>query len=355
MAGTFLGPNMREGVALTAVMDAGRLWLECIDQTLLPHAHEVIRLGHVSQVVEAIASMVVRGAGTIGGAAAVGAAQVWLAHPEDAETRDLLLEALLQSRPTAVDLAHAVESVSAELSQGEVTLEAAHAAAMRVIERISAEGEALGRHGVDWLASRGVFERASAEQRPVMLLTHCNAGWLALIEHGSALAPIYELQRRDIPVHVFVDATWPRGQGARLTAWELAAAGIDHTIIPDGAAASLLAGGSVDAVLVGADRIARSGDVANKLGTFPLALAAMATEVPFAVLAPHSTWDADCASGADIPIEIRSPREVSHPRTAGGEHAFANPESRVWNPSFDITPADLITATISPDGIKKRS
>lgn len=319
-----------------------------LDQLALPFATRFVALTEASQCRAAISDMLVRGAGSIGALAAAGAAFAWQEHVSEA-ARDSALAELRAARPTAIDLAHGVAAVDRAARQAEATgtdpIVAAWSAAIDHADAIAAAGEAIGRHGSAWLRAQQTDPAA-----PIQVLTHCNAGWPALVDWGSATAPMHRLHLDGHAVHVWVDETRPRGQGARITAWELATAGIAHTIIPDGAAATVLSNGQVDAVIVGADRIAANGDTANKLGTFPLALAAQHTDIPFIVAAPHSTWDPSAATGADIPIETRPAAEVTVVSDGQQRARWTHPGSPVHNPAFDVTPAALITAWWSPDG-----
>jgi len=334
--------------------------LEVLDQTRLPFATDWRPVRSAADGRESIVTMQVRGAPLIG---AVGAFALAFAARADASDAAIATAAdqLISARPTAVNLAWAVRRVVAALRPlpAAARADAAWAEAVRIAEADAAGNAAIGAHGAAVLRTRLV------PGRPLQLLTHCNAGWLATAGHGTALAPIYALHAEGVPVHVWVDETRPRNQGAALTAWELREAGVPHTVIADNAGGVLLMRGAVDAVIVGADRVAANGDVANKVGTYLKALAARAHNLPCYVACPTSTLDPATASGADIVIEERDPHEVTHVtgRRAEGDLATVCvvPEgTRAANPAFDITPAALVTGLItehglvdaSPDGVR---
>lgn len=326
--------------------------VDIIDQTALPHEFRWLHLTTLAEAAHAIRAMQVRGAPLIGVTAAYGVALALGARADDA-TLQQAVATLAATRPTAVNLHWALARIEAHLA---ALPEAARAAAAwleaaAIAEEDVAQCRAIGAHGLSLLAP--IAEHSGRLQ----LMTHCNAGWLATVDHGTALAPIYAAFDAGIDVHVWVSETRPRNQGL-LTAWELAQHGVPHTVIADNAAGLLLARGEVDAVIVGADRIAANGDVANKVGTYLKALAANAAAVPFYVAAPRSTIDFACASGAAIPIEEREGDElrVVHgrdERADGGQPAAVRqlPKSEaVANPAFDVTPAHLVTAIISERG-----
>jgi methylthioribose-1-phosphate isomerase len=286
--------------------------IEILDQTALPEHERVLRLTTVDDVVDALRRLAVRGAPAIGVTAAFG---VVLAGGDRAAA-----ERIASARPTAVNLRWAVT---------------------RVLAAEDMEAEALAICEEDRRACRAIGELGAAELGSARsLLTICNAGRLATAGIGTALAPVYVKAQAGEPVEVFACETRPLRQGARLTAWELASAGVPVTVLPDGAAAGLLASGRVDAVIVGCDRVAANGDVANKVGTYALALAARAHDVPFYVAGPMSTIDPDTPSGAAIPIEER-----------GADELGAAPGAAVWNPAFDVTPAALVSAFITERGV----
>ncbi len=328
--------------------------VEIIDQTCLPHAVKIVRLETLDDTVAAIADMRVRGAPLIGVTAAWGLA---LAMRADASDAGLALAArrLKASRPTAVNLAWAVDRVESALT---ITPAAdreavARGGAVAIAEADVAACRRIGEHGADLIE---VIARAGGD-RPVNLLTHCNAGWLATVDWGTALAPVYVAQARGVDVHVWVDETRPRNQGAALTAFELGQQGVAHTIIADNAGGHLMQHGRVDLVIVGADRITRTGDAANKIGTYLKALAAADNGVPFHVAAPASTVDWRLTDGvAQIPIEERGAEEVTHMTGALADGSLARvqvsaPGSPAANFAFDVTPARLITSLITERGV----
>jgi methylthioribose-1-phosphate isomerase len=326
--------------------------VEIIDQTVLPHRVEIVRLTTVDDAVSAIADMHVRGAPLIGVTAAWGLALALKADPSDAALTGARRK-LAASRPTAVNLAWALERVGAlvaALPERE-RLAAARAEAAAIAEEDVAACRAIGEHGADLIEA--IAKRVG---RTVNILTHCNAGWLATVDWGTALAPFYVAQERGIAVHVWVDETRPRNQGAALTAFELGQQDIDHTLIVDNAGGHLMQHGMVDLCIVGADRITRTGDAANKIGTYLKALAAKDNGVPFHVAAPASTIDWTLTDGvAQIPIEERDPAEVTHMRGALADGSIAEvliaaPGSIAANYGFDVTPARLITGLITEQG-----
>ncbi|KAA5600447.1 S-methyl-5-thioribose-1-phosphate isomerase [Blastochloris sulfoviridis] len=328
-----------------------------IDQTCLPHSFETLTLASLQDAAVAIRTMQVRGAPLIGAAAAYG-----LALGLDEDPTDIGLErahrALAETRPTAINLRWAlgrvVDSVCALLP--EARAERAFAEADAIAEEDVAINAALGRFGAELIK-----EIASKKPgRTVNILTHCNAGWLATVDWGTATAPIYQAFQAGIPLHVWVDETRPRNQGAFLTAWELNHAGVPHTVIADNAGGHLMQHGQVDLAIVGTDRTTRTGDVCNKIGTYLKALAAHDCGVPFYVALPSSTIDWTLTDGRAIPIEERAGTEVSHisGRTADGrivEVQLTPNGSGVANPGFDVTPARLITGLITERGIAPAS
>jgi methylthioribose-1-phosphate isomerase len=324
-----------------------------IDQTRLPFAFETRRLGTVEEAADAIRTMVVRGAPLIGVTAAYGLALAMRADPSDAGL-DAAVALLAGTRPTAINLRWALEAVAAHLRPlpaGE-RAERALAEAARIADEDVAACEAIGRHGAALIA-----EVARRKGGRVEVLTHCNAGWLATVDWGTAIAPIYAAHEAGVPVHVLVDETRPRGQGAALTAFELNAHGIPHTVIADNAGGHLMQHGGVDLCIVGSDRTTATGDVCNKIGTYLKALAAKDTGVPFYAALPFSTIDWTLRDGVrDIPIEERSGREVTHVtgRLDGGGFAtveVVSPGSPVANPAFDVTPSRLVTGLITERGV----
>lgn len=323
-----------------------------IDQPLLPYRFEIVRLPDHRATATAIADMTVRGAGAIGATAAFGMAQGILEAPEsdfESYIRDAAIT-IRATRPTAQNLFYAVERVlrAIESPKKSGDLELARDLAVIEAQRIADE---------DADACRRIGEFGAALiPEGVRISTHCNAGWLAFVDWGSALSPIFVASRQGKKPFVWVDETRPRSQGSKLTAWELVQEQIPFRILCDGAAASLMARGEVDMVIVGSDRIAANGDVANKIGTYPSALAAKAADIPFYVAAPSSTIDADCPSGADIPIEERSPDEVlwvwGQTETGALEKVRVAPEhASARNLAFDITPAALVKGIITEFGV----
>jgi methylthioribose-1-phosphate isomerase len=337
------------------------IWVEAdgktvgtIDQTLLPHRYATIRLDTAEDAARAIKTMQVRGAPLIGAAAAYGMA---LAARQDAS--DAALERayalLIAMRPTAINLKWALDEMMASLRNR--ARDEREAAAYRRAAEIADEdveiNAAIGRHGLK------VIEDIAAKKpgAPVNVLTHCNAGWLATVDWGTATSPIYQAHDKGLPVHVWVDETRPRNQGASLTAWELGQHGVAHTVIPDNTGGHLMQHGEVDIAIVGTDRVTAQGDVANKIGTYLKALAAKDNNVPFYVALPSPTIDFTVMDGiAEIPIEQRSADEVTTMtgRTADGriESVRIVPDgSNVANYGFDVTPARLITGLITERGV----
>jgi methylthioribose-1-phosphate isomerase len=329
-----------------------------IDQRRLPHEFATLALETVDDVIHAIQSMVVRGAPLIGVTAAYG---VYLAarhaSHHDLGTDHLKSEAarIQAARPTAVNLAWAV----ARVLQAACSAPDAFQRASRALEAASAVADEevqncrrIGEHGIPVIAALAQAKNG----KPVNILTHCNAGWLACVEYGTATAPIYAAADRGIDVHVWVDETRPLNQGARLTAWELAQYGIPHTVITDNAGGHLMQRGLVDLVLVGSDRTTAAGDVANKIGTYLKALAASDNNIPFYVALPSSTFDWDLGEGiTQIPIEEREADEVRLVRGWDGERQISvlvcPQDSRVSNFAFDVTPARLVSGLITERGI----
>jgi methylthioribose-1-phosphate isomerase len=325
-----------------------------IDQTRLPFRFETVTLGSAEQAATAISTMIVRGAPLIGATAAYGIA---LAMREDAS--DAALEAALAllgaTRPTAVNLHWALARMRRRLAPlpPDARAETAYAEAAALCDEDVALCRAIGEHGLPLI--RGLAARKPAGEA-VNILTHCNAGWLATVDWGTALAPIYMAHDDGVAVHVFVDETRPRNQGAALTAYELGAHGVPHTVIVDNAGGHLMQRGQVDMAIVGTDRTTATGDVANKIGTYLKALAAKDNGVPFYVALPSPTIDWSLSDGFAIPIEERSAREVTH--LAGldetgevGQFRVVAPGSPAANPAFDVTPARLVTALITERGV----
>ncbi len=325
--------------------------VEIIDQTWLPHRFETLRLTTADQAAHAIKSMQVRGAPLIGATAAYGMALAMRADASD-EALEKTHAMLLATRPTAINLKWALDDMRAHLRnrKREERVAAAYTRAAEICDEDVATNEAIGRHGLALIE-----KAANGKKGPVNILTHCNAGWLACVDWGTALAPIYMAHDKGIKLHVWVDETRPRNQGASLTAWELGRHGVTHKVIVDNAGGHLMQHGLVDLCIVGTDRTTRNGDVCNKIGTYLKALAAHDNDVPFYVALPHSTIDWMLASGKDIPIEERDPAEVTaiQGRTKDGAITTVSltPEtSNAANYGFDVTPARLVTALVTERG-----
>jgi methylthioribose-1-phosphate isomerase len=337
----------------TIWLDAEDRWsVHIIDQTKLPWKLDILRLVDLAGAAHAIKSMQVRGAPLIGATAAYG---LCLALREDASTpaMERAAETLLATRPTAVNLRWAVNRMLTRLRntrEGE-RVRAAYAEAAAIADEDVAQCEAIGQHGAPLIE-----EVAQRRGRRVNVLTHCNAGWLATVDWGTALAPIYKAHDRGIDLHVWVDETRPRNQGAALTAWELGSHGVAHTVIADNAGGHLMQHGEVDLVITGADRVTRTGDAANKIGTYLKALAARDNAVPFWVAVPASTIDWTLADGiTGIPIEERAATEVTTMTGRALDGTIATVRivptaSNAANPAFDVTPARLVTGLITERG-----
>jgi methylthioribose-1-phosphate isomerase len=341
------------------------IWLEevsgnvkIIDQRKLPHEFSVVELVTPEAVITAIREMYVRGAPLIG---ATGAYGVYLATRECAhdsnfdKALDLVCRNIRSARPTAVNLAWAVDRMQAAIEKPGTTQEKvtrARREADRITEEEADNCRRIGEHGLKLVEAAARKKMKS----PINILTHCNAGWLACIEYGTATAPIYAAAEHGIDVHVWVDETRPLNQGARLTAWELGKAGIPHTLITDNAGGHLMQHGMVDMVIVGTDRTTHTGDVANKIGTYLKALAARDNGVPFYVALPGSTFDWQLTNGlTQIPIEERDPDEVRYvPGLKDGKMTsvcICPADSPAANHAFDVTPARLVTAFITERGV----
>ncbi|MDX5983853.1 S-methyl-5-thioribose-1-phosphate isomerase [Sphingomonas echinoides] len=317
-----------------------------LDQRELPWRVKWVELRSARAAEQAIREMWTRGAPLIGATAAYGLAMALAEDGSDAAL-DAAYALLLESRPTAVNLKWALDTIveavrplpAAERAQ------AAFARADAICDEDVALNQAIGAHGLELFRAL----HAKSPDRPLNILTHCNAGWLATVDYGTATAPIYLAHDAGIPVHVWVDETRPRNQGALLTAFELAGHGVPHTVIADNAGGHLMMTGQVDAVIVGTDRVTANGDVCNKIGTYLKALAAKDTGVPFYVALPYTTFDASTATGADIPIEERSADEVTHVAGEGGRIRVT--ASNAANPAFDVTPARLVTGYLTERGL----
>jgi methylthioribose-1-phosphate isomerase len=330
-----------------------------IDQTRLPFEFVLRQLRTLGDAVSSIRDMVVRGAPLIGITAAYGVALAMRADASDTQLERALAD-LAATRPTAVNLHWALSRMREALRPLPVAQRRsrAYAEAVAMADADVADCAAIGRHGLELL--RQIHLR-KASPEPVHILTHCNAGWLACVDWGTALAPVYAAHGAGIPVHVYVDETRPRSQGALLTAFELGAHGVPHTVIADNTGGHLMQHGRIDICLVGSDRTTASGDVANKIGTYLKALAARDNGVPFYAALPSSTIDWTLDDGVrQIPIEERSSREVTHVRgrTAAGDVAEVQvvaPGSAALNPGFDVTPARLVSGIITERGIATAS
>jgi len=344
------------GRAMRTIWPAGDGWaVEIIDQTRLPHELVVARLETVDEAAHAIRAMLVRGAPLIGATAAYGLALAMRADASDGQLASAA-EQLLATRPTAVNLRWAVDDLTARLRPlaAAERRDAAYRRAAEICEQDVAINQAIGRHGKRLIEQAW---QAKGGSGPVNLLTHCNAGWLATVDWGTALAPVYMAHDAGIPVHVWVDETRPRNQGSGLTAWELGQHGVPHTVIADNVGGHLMQHGEVDLCITGTDRTTATGDVCNKIGTYLKALAAHDNKVPFYVGLPGPTIDWTLADGvAEIPIEQRDGRELSDVtgRAADGSIVTVRttPEaSPVANYAFDVTPGRLVTGLITERGI----
>lgn len=342
------------------INEESRRSVSIIDQTLLPHAFIVCTIKNVAEMIHAIQSMQVRGAPLIGAAAAYGVALAMLDSQTDGHL-DGAIEQLKSSRPTAVNLAWALKRMQEKLAstrQSERVAVAWDEAAAICEEDVDLNHQ-IAQHGLKVIESRfDALNQLEGQRRDVInILTHCNAGWLATVDGGTALGPIYAAHDAGLNVHVWVDETRPRNQGASLTAWELGQHGVPHTIICDNAGGHLMQHGEVDMIIVGADRVTRTGDVCNKIGTYLKALAAFDNDVPFYVSVPSPTIDWRLDNGiAEIPIELRSSDEVDWVQgvTPSGElqSVKLTPEgSGSANPAFDVTPARLVSGIITELGI----
>jgi S-methyl-5-thioribose-1-phosphate isomerase len=349
----------------TVTFDAAKNHVRLIEQRLLPHEFKIVATKNFRETAAAITDMVVRGAGAIGATAAYGLAQGALAfHGTDLKKFSrhvrIVYRTLADARPTAVDPVNAMNNIRREMARGETVAER-QSLALAAAEEFANEDvrhcEAIGKYG------------AKLIRNGMKILTHCNAGWLAFVDVGSATAPMYAAQAQGKKFHVFCDETRPRSQGATLTAWELAQQKISHQIIADNAAGHLMQRGEIDLVIVGSDRtLGRTGEVTNKIGTYTKAVLAARHKIPFYVAIPLSTIDWQLKRGFDIPIEDRHESEVlgawgaiSTPHSAlrtphSPRRAYirvANPTSGARNPGFDVTPSELITGIITPAGIFK--
>jgi methylthioribose-1-phosphate isomerase len=307
-------------------------YIEALDQTVLPHQVRVLRIDTVDQLIDAITSLAIRGAPLLGAAGALGVALAVRQGQREGWDQARLtaaIDRIASARPTAVNLAREVRAAAANLDRAERTAEEALRTADEVSLRISRRGAA--------------YLRDTCGNSPLNIHTHCNTGSLACLGWGTALGVIRALHTDGALASVVVDETRPLLQGARLTCWELDQLGIEHRLACDGAGPFLISRGLADAVVVGADRIAANGDVANKIGTYSLALAARRAGIPFVVAAPESTIDENTPDGAAIPLEQRADAEVTHP--AAPEH------TKAFNYAFDITPVELVSAIVTEDRV----
>jgi methylthioribose-1-phosphate isomerase len=323
--------------------------IRILDQRKLPWQVEWVELRSADDAARAIREMWTRGAPLIGAVAAYGLA---LALRDDPLSLDRAYAALLETRPTAVNLRWALDQVRdvvRNLPLGERAA-AAFARADAIADEDVALNRAIGEHGLALLREL----HARAPDRPLNILTHCNPGWLATVDYGTATAPIYMAHDEGLPVHVWVDETRPRNQGALLTAFELSGHGVPHTVIADNVGGLLMRRGQVDAVIVGTDRVTANGDVCNKIGTYLKALAAHDNGVPFYVALPYTTIDRSLESGDEVPIEDRSADELvwlTGPARTGELATVRVTDSSVLNPAFDVTPARLVTGYITERGV----
>ncbi len=344
----------KKGTGLSPVSERRAVWMEgsflcMIDQRLLPHRIRLLRLKNYSECSMAIREMAVRGAGTIGVTAGFAMAQAALTASESEFWEDLgrAAQEIRAARPTAKNLFYAVDRVLAAAKDGSGVAQA----------RGRAVAEAQAIYDDDVRMTEGIA-RAGSPLIPKEkgVLTHCNAGWLAYPGCGSALGPIFRAHEEGRPLFVYATETRPRSQGAKLTSWELHQAGVPHLLIPDTAAGSMMRQGKIGLVIVGADRIAANGDTANKIGTYSLSVLARAHEIPFYVAAPSPTFDPDCPSGDQIPIEEREEEEVLFVTglSSDGQEKrvrIAAEGVRAGNPAFDVTPAELITGFLTECGV----
>ncbi|MCB1534084.1 MAG: S-methyl-5-thioribose-1-phosphate isomerase [Rhodoblastus sp.] len=340
--------------------DYRTIWLDVdgrrvhvIDQTLLPHRVQTRVLADSSEAARAIADMIVRGAPLIGVTGAYGLALAVAEDPSDAAI-DAAYEELLATRPTASNLRWALDRLRSVLAQTPIgeRRSSAYAEASAIAEEDVVACASIGDHGAGII--KDIFARKG---RRLNILTHCNAGWLATVDWGTALAPIYKAVRAGVDLHVWVDETRPRNQGASLTAFELLGEGVPHTVIADNTGGHLMQHGLVDMCIVGSDRTTRAGDVCNKIGTYLKALAARDNDVPFYAALPTSTIDWRISDGvSDIPIEQRSAREVTHISGRAADGAIVEVQltpdgSAARNDAFDVTPARLVTGIITERGV----
>ncbi len=332
--------------------EGNQLGFNIVDQTCLPNSFSVIEITSVDEAANAISTMQVRGAPLIGATAAYGMALAMHLDPSDKSIQNNY-QKLLDTRPTAINLKWALDKMRAALLPlgKEKREKAAFDEALWIADDDVANCSAIGDHGLG-IIRHLAGESSNNKTDPINILTHCNAGWLATVDWGTALAPIYKAHDAGIDVHVWVDETRPRNQGASLTAWELGRHGVPHTVIVDNTGGHLMQHGMVDMCIVGSDRTTREGDVCNKIGTYLKALAAKDNDVPFYVALPYSTIDWTLRDGVlEIPIEQRDPREITHITRGDSTVALMPEDTMVANYGFDVTPARLVTGLITERGI----
>jgi methylthioribose-1-phosphate isomerase len=335
----------------TIWLDSTKSIIHIIDQTKLPHHFTTKPLHSLDEVINAIKIMEVRGAPLIGVTAAFGIAFAMKNNSSDDSLKDASSR-LFQSRPTAVNLQWALSRMNKELIPiaSEKRFEAAMSLCQTILDEDIKTNQSIGKHGLHLIEN-------NFNKKTLQVLTHCNAGWLATVDYGTALSPLYYAHDKGLDLHVWVDETRPRNQGAHLTAWELGQHKIAHTLISDNAGGHLMQKGEVDFVIVGADRISMHGDVCNKIGTYLKAIAAFENNIPFYVAAPKSTIDTDATKNFfDIPIESRHEEEVLMMQGLNSDNELTNIQiapkgTRAFNPAFDITPYKYITKIITEDGV----
>jgi methylthioribose-1-phosphate isomerase len=344
-----------DGIYYRSITLAENGWsVKIFDQRQLPWKLEIVELTTATQAATAIREMWTRGAPLLAMTGAYGLCLGLREEPSD-EALETHYKMLLATRPTAVNLKWALDKIKAAAQpyQGQARVDAAYTCAAALCDEDIQINKAIGNHGLPLIREQAKKNNG----KPVNILMHCNPGWLATVDYGTATAPIYMAHDEGINVHVWVDETRPRNQGALLTAYELAQHGVPHTVITDNAGGLLMQQGRVDMCIVGTDRVTRNGDVCNKIGTYLKALAAKDNNVPFYVALPYTTFDRETLTGADIPIEERSADEVTSisGRNANGEITSVELTlSKAINPGFDITPARLIAAYITDKGVLEK-
>lgn len=342
-----IGDTYHRSITLT---DNGR-GIRIIDQRALPWELKFVELHTANDAATAIHEMWVRGAPLIGAVGAYGLAMALTNDPSDKNLEKTHRE-LFETRPTAINLKWALDAVRDAVKDlpPAQRAEAAYKRAAEIADEDVALCRSIGEHGLEIIKKL----HAQNPDRPVQIMTHCNTGWLATVDIGTALGVIYTAHDAGIPIHVWVSETRPRNQGSALTAWELSQHGVAHTVIADNAAGLLMQRGEVDICIVGADRVTANGDVCNKVGTYLKALAAQAHQIPFYVALPYTTIDKNLATGNEIPIEERSGDEIAFftgPSDQGHHTRVRMTSSAAHNPAFDITPAQLVTGYITNRGI----